>query len=127
VPIRPLVLVSGLTAGDYALWNWSLSANHDVLALLSGLTLPPLAVAVLWLLVLTLARLITGGGSVRSRRAAPGRRADAARESLPTPALPARRGAGTGAAAGGPAATPPLPAVPPAAGAPAGKRGRIAA
>ena len=55
---RPLVLVFGLTVGDYLLWNWSLNANHDVLALVSGLTLPPLAVACLWLLALSVARLI---------------------------------------------------------------------
>jgi hypothetical protein len=50
--------VSGLTVGDYLLWSWSLGGNHEVLALVSGLTLPPLAVACLWLLVLSLARLI---------------------------------------------------------------------
>ena len=55
---RPLVLVLGLTVGDYLLWNWSLGANHDVLALVSGLTLPPLAVASLWLLALSFARLL---------------------------------------------------------------------
>ncbi len=55
---RPLVFVSGLTVADYLLWNWSLNSNHDVLALVSGLTLPPLAVASLWLLSLTVARLI---------------------------------------------------------------------
>jgi hypothetical protein len=55
---RPLVLFSGLTVADYLLWNWSLNSNHDVLALVSGLTLPPLAVASLWLLSLTVARLI---------------------------------------------------------------------
>jgi hypothetical protein len=55
---RPLVFVSGLTVGDYLLWSWSLGGNHDVLALVSGLTLPPLAVACLWLLVLSLARLV---------------------------------------------------------------------
>ncbi len=55
---RPLVLVFGLTVGDYLLWNWSLSAGHDVLALVSGLTLPPLAVAFLWLLALSGARLL---------------------------------------------------------------------
>jgi hypothetical protein len=55
---RPLVLVSGLTVGDYLLWNWSLNGNHDVLALVSGLTLPPLALATLWLLALSAARLI---------------------------------------------------------------------
>jgi hypothetical protein len=55
---RPLVFVSALTFGDYLLWNWSLSGNHAVLALASGLTLPPLAVICLWQLVLALGRLI---------------------------------------------------------------------
>jgi hypothetical protein len=49
------VFVSGLTVADYMLWNWSLNSNHDVLALVSGLTLPPLAVGWVWLLALTLA------------------------------------------------------------------------
>jgi hypothetical protein len=55
---RPLVFVSGLTVGDYVLWNWSLNGNHDVLALVAGLTLPPLAVACVWLLALSGARLL---------------------------------------------------------------------
>ena len=55
---RPLVFVSGLTVADYLVWNWSLNSNHDVLALVSGLTLPPLAVGCLWLLALTLVRAI---------------------------------------------------------------------
>jgi hypothetical protein len=55
---RPLVFVSGLTAGDYLLWSWSSSGSHAVLALVSGLTLPPLAAACVWLLALTVARLI---------------------------------------------------------------------
>jgi hypothetical protein len=55
---RPLVFLSGLTFGDYLLWSWSLNGNHDVLALVAGLTLPPLAVACLWLLVLSVARVI---------------------------------------------------------------------
>jgi hypothetical protein len=55
---RPLVFVSGLTFADYLLWSWSLNHNHDVLALVSGLTLPPLAVAWVWLVALGLARLI---------------------------------------------------------------------
>jgi hypothetical protein len=57
---RPLVFVFGLTLGDYLVWNWSLNGNHDVLALVSGLTLPPLAVACLWLLALSVARVIGG-------------------------------------------------------------------
>lgn len=55
---RPLVFVSGLTLGDYLLWNWSLNGNHDVIALIAGLTLPPLAVVLLWLLALGVARLL---------------------------------------------------------------------
>jgi hypothetical protein len=68
VSLRPLVSVSGLMFGDYLLWNWSLNGNHDVIALVSGLTLPPLAVAFLWLLALSLARLLartTRGGRRR--------------------------------------------------------------
>jgi hypothetical protein len=76
---RPLALVSGLTLGDYLLWNWSLNGNHDVLALVAGLTLPPLAIAFVWLLALTVGRLIarsTRRSSARGRaaRASAGRR-----------------------------------------------------
>jgi hypothetical protein len=56
---RPLVFVLGLTVGDYLVWNWSLNGNHDVLALASGLTLPPLALASLWLLAIAGARLLS--------------------------------------------------------------------
>jgi hypothetical protein len=64
---RPLAIVSGFTIGDYLLWNWSLNANRDVLALVSGLTLPPLVIACMWLLALTAARLIARS-SRQSRR-----------------------------------------------------------
>jgi hypothetical protein len=66
---RPLVLVTGLTVGDYLLWNWSLNGNHTVLALVSGLTLPPLAVACLWLLTMAVARLIASSAKLPARRA----------------------------------------------------------
>ncbi len=78
---RPLVFVSALTVGDYLLWNWSLNGNHDVLALVSGLTLPPLAVACLWLLALSGARLIgryTRQHSSRAEHREPGLAADSA-------------------------------------------------
>lgn len=58
MPLRPLVFVSGLTLGDYLLWNWSLNGNLDAVALVAGLTLPPLAVACAWLLALSVARLL---------------------------------------------------------------------
>jgi hypothetical protein len=96
---RPLAIVSGLTIGDYLLWNWSLNGNHDVLALVSGLTLPPLVIAFLWLVALTVARLLTGGGrSARSvRRATGARRArlGSARLAMRRPRVRSRRGAVT--------------------------------
>ncbi len=55
---RPLVFVLLLTVGDYLVWNWSLNGNHDVIALASGLTLPPLALASIWLLAVAGARLL---------------------------------------------------------------------
>jgi hypothetical protein len=66
---RPLATVTGLTIGDYLLWNWSLNTNHDVLALVSGLTLPPLTIACVWLLALTAARLIARRSRGRAQRA----------------------------------------------------------
>jgi len=53
-----LALVSVLAGCDYLLWNWSLQGSHDVLALISGLTLPPLAIALIWLLGLNAARAL---------------------------------------------------------------------
>ena len=76
---RPLAIVSGLTIGDYLLWNWSLNANHDVLALVSGLTLPPLTIAFLWLLALTGARLLARSSRAKRTRVARAQRANAAR------------------------------------------------
>jgi hypothetical protein len=64
---RPLVFVLGLTVGDYLVWNWSLNGNHDVLALASGLTLPPLALASLWLLAVAGARLLSALARGRAR------------------------------------------------------------
>ncbi len=64
---RPPVFVLGLTLGDYLLWNWSLGGSHDALALVSGLTLPPLAVACLWLLALNLTRIIARSTKLPSR------------------------------------------------------------
>jgi hypothetical protein len=88
VPLRPLAIVSGLTIGDYALWNWSLNGSHDVLALVSGLTLPPLAAACLWLLALTAAR---GLARTSRRSAAPAKRkARNARASANASAQPSR-------------------------------------
>jgi hypothetical protein len=62
VPDRPLwprlVVVVLLALCAYLLWNWSLSANHDTLALVAGVTLIPLLIALAWLFVLAVARLL---------------------------------------------------------------------
>ncbi len=57
-PIRPLAVVGVLALGDYLLWNWSLGANHDVVALVAGVTLIPLLIALAWLVVVAIARLV---------------------------------------------------------------------
>jgi hypothetical protein len=72
VPHRPLAFVSALTVSDYLLWNWSLTNGHDVLALIAGLTLLPLGTVWVWLITLTLARLLAHsarrGPSISARR-----------------------------------------------------------
>jgi hypothetical protein len=67
---RPLVFVSGATIADYLLWNWSVNANHEVISLVAGLTLPPLALATLVLLMISSLRLIAGRARRRAARAA---------------------------------------------------------
>jgi hypothetical protein len=57
VRLRALPLLLALTAADYALWHWSIAGGHDILSLISGLTLLPLAAATLALLALGAARL----------------------------------------------------------------------
>jgi len=69
---RPPVLVIGLTVGDFLLWNWSLNAGHDVLALISGLTLPPLALMSAWMLAMGAMRAIAAATRfMRRARTAP--------------------------------------------------------
>jgi hypothetical protein len=96
---RPLAIFTGLTIGDYLLWNWSLNANHDVLALVSGLTLPPITIAFLWLVALTCARLIARSSRARGRAhaaepasgASTARRSQAQRPASTTPASQSRK------------------------------------
>jgi hypothetical protein len=94
-----LAFVSGLTLGDYLLWNWSLNANHDVLALVSGLALPPLALACAWMIALSLLRII-GGSTRRSGRAAASARARAAADRAATDAGAARSAVAAGGSDG---------------------------
>ncbi len=83
-PIRSLAVVGVLALGDYLLWNWSLSANHDVVALVAGMTLIPLLIALTWLAVAAIARLLAhaaqlpkAGASARATGGAAGRDARA--------------------------------------------------
>lgn len=88
---RTLVLVSGLTVGDYLLWNWSLNANHEVIALVSGLTLPPLALLSLWLIAVAVARLLARTASRPAARARQVRAAQSAPHSRPADVEPVAR------------------------------------
>lgn len=89
---RPLAVVSLLALADYLLWNWSLAGSHDILALVAGLTLVPLLIALAWLFVRSTTSLVAEAARrARVRTAARGeaRRARAG-ESSPGPLRPAR-------------------------------------
>jgi hypothetical protein len=65
-----LVPLLVLTAVDYALWDWSIADGHDIVSLVAGLTLLPLAAVSLGGLVLAGARvlrLILGSASPHAR------------------------------------------------------------
>ncbi len=74
-----------LAAVDYVLWDWSIADGHDIVSLVAGLTLLPLAAVSLGGLVLTSARMLglLLGRSSRSARA--GRTARAAHSTEPSP------------------------------------------
>jgi hypothetical protein len=80
VSLRRLVLVTGLTLGDYFLWSYSLDSGRDVLAIVSGLSLPPLAAAWLWLVGLEIARTVARGSRVAPPSARSSRTSRAATE-----------------------------------------------
>jgi len=70
VRLRALVPLLVLTGLDYALWNWSIADGHDIVSLIAGLTLLPLAAITLGGLALTCARLfglLLGRSNPRAR------------------------------------------------------------
>lgn len=91
---RPLVFVSGLTLGDYLLWNWSLNGSHDLFAEIAGVAFFPLALACLWLL----ARSVMGAIARRSRLSA--RRGRAAAHAAAAPPAPGSQATATGSPEG---------------------------
>jgi hypothetical protein len=71
-----LAIVLLLSLVDYALWNWSLGAGHDLVALAAGLTLIPLLIALAWLVLVSATRLV--GEAMRRARASAATRTGAA-------------------------------------------------
>ncbi len=69
VRLRVLPLLLAVVAADYALWDWSIASGHDVVSLVAGLTLLPMAVIALGMLVVAGARLLRfllGGAAGRT-------------------------------------------------------------
>jgi hypothetical protein len=79
-----------LAVGDYGLWKWSLAGNHQVLAVVFGLTLPPLALAFVWLLAVNAWRLLSELAYRRRDREALPRSARTANTRRRRPRAPAR-------------------------------------
>jgi hypothetical protein len=105
---RPLAVVLLLSLVDYGLWNWSLGASRDVIALVAGMTLIPLLIALSWLVLVgatrltgDVARRIRAGAAARTSTAAKGTRGRAgtsaagrtSAKSAGAPAARERRGA----------------------------------
>jgi hypothetical protein len=80
VRLRAVVFLLVLTAGDYLLWDWSIADGHDIVSLVAGLTLLPLAAVSLGGLVLAGTRLLgllLGRSSTSTRAGQASREADA--------------------------------------------------
>ena len=88
--LRALPLMLVLTGCDYVLWTWSIADGHDVLSLVSGLTLLPLLAATLALLAIGAARLVGFVLELRSARTLAAQPPAAPLSSAP-PAEPAAR------------------------------------
>jgi len=87
VRLRALVPLLVLTGVDYALWDWSIASGHDIVSLVAGLTLLPLAALSLGGLVLAagrLGRIMLGRYTPRPRAHA--RRAPVSQHTTTTPA-----------------------------------------
>ncbi len=92
---RALITIAALTLLDFALWHWSLAGDRDLPALVSGVTLPPLLAALVWLTAVNLARLLARG----ARWPAAHLGVRSARAGQPRDTLPPDRGASLAAGA----------------------------
>jgi membrane protein implicated in regulation of membrane protease activity len=70
-----MLLVAAVAGGDYLLWTWSSDGGSATIALISGLALAPLILALLWLLSVTVARILFVPRSQRDALVARRRRA----------------------------------------------------
>jgi hypothetical protein len=61
--LAPLAVVFALVAIDYGVWTWAIGGNHEVVALVAGLAMAPLVIALAWL-----AALAIGSGAITVAR-----------------------------------------------------------
>lgn len=90
---RPLPVLLGLTVADYLAWRLSAAYGPPALALVSGLTLTLLLIALAWVLVVSLGRFLFDR-SVLPRRVVIQRGAalrSTARSAIPMAAVASRR------------------------------------
>ncbi len=67
--LRVLPLLLAVVAADYALWDWSIASGHDIVSLVAGLTLLPMATIALGMVAVAGARLLRfllGGAAGRT-------------------------------------------------------------
>jgi hypothetical protein len=89
VRLRALVPLLVLTGMDYALWDWSIADGHDIVSLVAGLTLLPLAAVSLGALALVGARFLRfllGSSSALARARTSARKASVPGHTTTTPA-----------------------------------------
>lgn len=56
--LRALPPLLAVVAADYALWDWSIASAHDIVSLVAGLTLLPMAAVALGMLAVATARFL---------------------------------------------------------------------
>ena len=79
MPLGPLGVTALLAALDWGAWDWATSNNHSTVALIAGLLMAPIVVALAWSLV----RVLIAAMRLGIRRAAA---AEARLASGPSPA-----------------------------------------
>jgi len=68
---RALPIAVGLVAADYAVWTWATGGERVVPAVVTGLALPPLAIALAWVTLLAVLAVLRRGAAALRRRLGP--------------------------------------------------------